>query len=255
MTEILEALPMEPAGLVERKSRAPRTQKVPTTPMGMVALAVTQGATIDKLEKLMDLQDRWEAREALKAFNTSFAAFKAEAVQITKNVKVTDGPLKGKSYADLFGVVQAVTPALSKHGLSASWKTTKDEPNWIEVTCILRHIDGHFETESMGGVPDIGGAKNAIQARASSKSYLERYTLMAITGLASSDMDKDGHGEGVKMPEGEFQGHLEKIRKASNETLKAVYQEAVSACPKGDTISPAAFDTEKNNRYRQLNPR
>ena len=236
-------------------TRKTRTPKAPATPMGMVAMAVAQGATIDKLEKLMDLQDRWEARESLKAFNVAFADFKAEAVQIVKNVKVTDGPLKGKSYADLFGVVQAVTPALSKHGLSASWKTTKDDPNWIEVTCILRHIDGHYETESMGGIPDVGGAKNAIQARASSKSYLERYTLMAITGLASSDMDKDGHGEGVKMPEGELQTHLAKIQTASNETLKTVYQEAVASCPKGDTKTPQSFADAKNLRYRELNPK
>ncbi len=31
----------------------------------------------------------------------------------------------------------------------------------------------------MGGPPDAGGAKNALQARASTKSYLERYTLKA----------------------------------------------------------------------------
>ena len=241
-------------GVVERKTRQPRTPKIPTTPMGMLALAVSQGATIDKMEKLMDLQDRWEATEALKAFNVAFSDFKSEAVQITKNITVTDGPLKGKRYADLFGVVAAVTPALSKYGLSASWKLTKDEPNWIEVTCILRHILGHSESVSMGGVPDTGGAKNAIQARASSKSYLERYTLLAITGLASSDLDKDGHGEGVKMPEDEFQGHLAKIRNATNQTLREVYMAAVAACPKGDTVSPQAFGTEKNARYRALNP-
>ena len=46
----------------------------------------------------------------------------------------------------------------------------------------------------MGGPPDTGGAKNAIQARASTKSYLERYTLKAITGLSEQDDDDDGGG-------------------------------------------------------------
>jgi hypothetical protein len=56
----------------------------------------------------------------------------------------------------------------------------------MEVTCILRHELGHSETASMGGKPDVGGAKSPIQARASTKSYLERYTFMAVTGQAAS---------------------------------------------------------------------
>jgi len=47
----------------------------------------------------------------------------------------------------------------------------------------------------MGGPPDAGGAKNAIQARASTKTYLERYTLKAITGLSEQDDDTDGNAE------------------------------------------------------------
>ncbi|WP_439586939.1 hypothetical protein [Hydrogenophaga sp.] len=44
----------------------------------------------------------------------------------------------------------------------------------------------------MGGPPDAGGAKNAIMARASTVTYLERYTLKAITGLSEQDDDDDG---------------------------------------------------------------
>jgi hypothetical protein len=61
----------------------------------------------------------------------------------------------------------------------------------MEVTCFLRHVGGHQESASMGGPPDAGGAKNAIQARASTKTYLERYTLKAITGLSEQDDDTD----------------------------------------------------------------
>jgi hypothetical protein len=107
-----------------------------------------------------------------------------EAVTIIKNRNVTAGPLSGKKYAELFAIVNAVTPALSRHGLSSSWKITKDDKEWIEVTCTLKHTGGHTESVSMGGPPDVGGAKNAIQARASTVSYLERYTLKAITGLS-----------------------------------------------------------------------
>lgn len=165
------------------------------TPAHLLQIAVQQGTSLDQLERLMALQERWEATEARKAYDAAFSAFKAEAVVIVKNKSVSAGPLSGKKYAELFSVVNAVTPALSRHGLSSFWQITKDMPDWIEVTCTLKHVAGHTETVSMGGPPDIGGAKNPIQARASTVSYLQRYTLKAITGLSEQDDDTDGgHG-------------------------------------------------------------
>lgn len=166
----------------------------PATPAQLLQMAVAQNADIDKLERLMVLQREWLAAQAKAAFDRAFAAFKAEAVRIVKNTVVTDGPLKGKTYVNLQGVVDAVTPALSAHGLSTSWKLSKDEPNWMEVTCTLRHVDGHQESVSMSGEPDTGPGRNKLQARASTKNYLERYTLLAITGMAAGEADDDGAG-------------------------------------------------------------
>jgi hypothetical protein len=162
------------------------------SPGALLALAVQRGDDMERLKQLMDLQDRWEASEALKAYNRAFAAFKAEAIVLVRNKKVTAGPLQGKSYAELHAVVNTITEALSRHGLSAAWNITKDERDWLEVTCTLKHSGGHSESVSMGGPPDTGGAKNKIQERASTVSYLERYTLKAITGLAEQDDDNDG---------------------------------------------------------------
>lgn len=181
---------------LEEVQREPQTALAvqASSPMSMMLSAMDRGASLEQVEKMMALQERWEATEARKAYNAAFSAFKAEAVRIVKNKTVTDGPLKGKSYAELFAVVDALTPALSRHGLSASWKLTKDEPQWLEVTCYLRHVNGHEESVSMGGPPDAGGAKNALQARASTKNYLERYTLKAICGVAEGGEDDDGSG-------------------------------------------------------------
>lgn len=170
------------------------------SPAAMMMAAMSQGASLEQVEKMMDLQDRWERKEAEKAYNAAFAAFKAEAVRIVKGRKVTDGPLRGKEYAELHDVVDAVTPALSRHGLSTAWKLTRDEKDWLEVTCTLKHVGGHSESVSMGGPPDAGGAKNALQARASTKSYLERYTLKAICGVAEGGDDTDGNPPPASVP-------------------------------------------------------
>lgn len=189
---------------IERKAQPIAVQQTGTiaaqSPMGMMLAAMNQGASLEQVEKMMDLQDRWERKEAEKAYNAAFAAFKAEAVRIIKGRKVTDGPLRGKEYAELHDVVDAVTPALSRHGLSTAWKLTKDEPQWLEVTCTLKHTSGHSESVSMGGPPDAGGAKNALQARASTKSYLERYTLKAICGVAEGGDDTDGNPPPASVP-------------------------------------------------------
>jgi hypothetical protein len=202
------------------------------TPADLLAIAVQNNADLDKLERLMALQERFEASNARKAYDAAFAAFKAEAVTIIKNRQVTDGPLKNKRYAELFAVVNAVTPALSKHGLSSSWKLTKDEKDWLEVTCYLKHTAGHVESVSMGGPPDAGGAKNAIQARASTVSYLERYTLKAICGLSEQEDDTDGTSNERRVAEWQ-----ERIDAAGNEAeLSQVKREGGQAFSKAKDV-------------------
>src|SRR3990167_8006199 len=84
------------------------------TPWDLLARAQAQGADMASLRQFMDLAERHEANEAKKAFNQAFADFKTEAIKIVRNKTVTDGPLKGKRYAELFSFVDAVTPALKR---------------------------------------------------------------------------------------------------------------------------------------------
>jgi hypothetical protein len=180
------------------KNEAP-TVLAPFTPtsnpvMDMIRQAIAEGQPLDVIRELKDMAKELAADEATRAFNAAFAAFKGEVVKVDRTRRVTDGPLKGRSYAELFSFVDAATPALSKHGLSASWSVTKDEKDWIEVTCTLEHALGGKKQVSQGGPPDAGGAKNALQARISTVTYLERATFKAICGLAEQGDDDDGAG-------------------------------------------------------------
>jgi len=203
----------------------------PQTPMAMLAVAVQKGMDAATIAGLMDLQERYDANEAKKAFNVAFAAFKGEVIKVVKNRTVEVGPLKDKKYAELFSVVNAITPALSLHGLSASWKLTKDEKDWIEVTCTIKHALGHSESVSMGGPPDTGGAKSPIQARASSVSYLERYTLKAICGVAEQGEDDDGAGKQAGMSDEAYQAWKAKIEATKTKAAaKEVWRDAIKVC-------------------------
>ena len=228
---------------------------VSITPAAMLQLAASKDVDPDKLQKLMDFAERWQANAAKMAFNTAMMAFKTDALRISRNITYSDGPLKGKKYADLFGVVDKLTPALSSHGLSASWKVTKDDPGWLEVTCTIRHEAGHSESVSMGGEPDKGPARNAITARGSSVTYLERYTLLAAVGMAVAGQDDDGgKPDSPKMGDQEYLSYVENIENAATkDELRRFYETAYKAAEKiGDKGAMTAFIKAKDAAKERL---
>ena len=162
------------------------------TPTSILQEAVKQGANVDTLAKLLELQERWEANEARKAFEDAFAAFKAEAPKLERTREVSFG--QGRTsykYTPLDVIANTLGPILAKHGLNYNWRqlATKEE---ISVTCVLRHKMGHSIENMLAAQADPSGSKNAIQAIGSAVSYLRRYTLLGVLGMATSDEDTDG---------------------------------------------------------------
>jgi hypothetical protein len=163
-----------------------------TTPAMLLSMAIDQGADLDRLEKLMLLQERWESTNARKAYSQAMAGFKANPPEIEKDRKVAFGNTK-YSHATLGNVTDKINSALSQHGLSVGW-TTKQEGKSVTVTCRITHVLGHYEETSLTADLDTSGAKNSIQALGSTITYLARYTVLALTGLATKDQDNDGAG-------------------------------------------------------------
>lgn len=165
-----------------------------TTPNQLLALAVQQGADLDRLERLMALQERWEANEARKAYVAAMVAFKAEPARITKDKTVRYGTGTNTTeytHATLGNVVQTVVQGLAKHDLSHSWDTRRAADRVI-VSCRITHALGHSECVELEAGLDTSGSKNNIQAMGSTITYLQRYTLLAITGFATEDDDGRG---------------------------------------------------------------
>lgn len=156
------------------------------TPADLLRMAVSQDADIDKLEKLMGLQERWEANEARKYYVTAMSSFRNDCPMIDKTKKAHNS-----KYAGLAETIEQIKGLMSENGLSHSWRTETAD-NVITVTCIVTHVSGHSEQTSLPAMPDTSGSKNSIQAIGSTVSYLQRYTLFSILGLASAEMDDDG---------------------------------------------------------------
>jgi hypothetical protein len=165
------------------------------TPMEMLNAAVTRGDSIDKLERLMDLNDRWEKAQAKKAFLEAKAAFKAVAPSILRD---KENKQYKSHYASIGNLVNTTNEALSKHGFDASWDYDQTDTT-IKCTCTLKHVQGHSESVTLGGPPDVSGAKNPLQQIKSTTTYLRIATFEAVTGIATKDgaADDDGNGAGA----------------------------------------------------------
>ena len=170
--------------------------------MALIQRAATdKDFSVEKLEKLLDVKERWDAEEARRAYVGALAKFKRAAPALVKNKQVDFTPKTGGrvryKHATLGQVAALVAGALAEHGLSHGWGITQNDGD-VTVTCTLTHERGHSESVSLTAPPDDTGGKNVIQRIGSTATYLQRYTLLAITGLASDEQDDDGIGAGER---------------------------------------------------------
>lgn len=169
----------------------------PVTPDTLLLIAVEKGADPEYIGKLLDLRERGMAMAARQAYVKSMALFKTEPVTIRRSkevgYKTREGDFVGYTHAELSDVTDAVGPAMAKHGLSFAWNILQGN-GLITVECVVTHELGHSEKVVMSGPPDNSGKKNVIQQTASTITYLQRYTLLAVTGMSTKGMDDDGAG-------------------------------------------------------------
>ena len=174
------------------------------TPVNLLQIAVQRGANIEELERLMVLQERFERREAEKEFTAAIAEFKRNPPTILKEKHVKFGTTE-YFHATHSAVTTAIVAGLAAHGISHRWDTDQDGGK-IGITCVLTHRAGHSQSTRLESGSDTSGGKNTIQAIMSAKTYLERHTLLAATGLSTTDIDAtddDGRGTDKKEKEPE----------------------------------------------------
>lgn len=181
------------------------------SPAEIIQIAVQSGANLAELREAMKLQFEFEANEARKAFHQAMTNFKSNPIEIDKDKEVSFGNTH-YTHATLANVVRTITKELSKHGLSASWRTEQQEAK-VCVSCKITHVMGHSEETMLCAPSDTSGAKNAIQAMGSTVTYLQRYTLLSITGLATSDQPDDDGNAATEFINAWQVGDLQKLLK------------------------------------------
>lgn len=165
------------------------------SPASLIALAIQQGADVEKLERLMALSERWNAKQAEEAYYRARSDFQASCPVIKKTKTVEFNKTK-YNYAPLDEIVETIREPLRATGLSFRWEFNPTTEGGLTVTCIVTHVQGHSERNQMSAEPDDSGAKNRIQQLGSTAQYLQRYTLIGALGITSADTDDDGRSSG-----------------------------------------------------------
>lgn len=164
---------------------------------------------IDKLQRLMDMQERAMVRNAKASYAAALSAMQPELPVISRKGKIevrkkeASGERTGEiqqstPYALWEDINEGIRPVLATHGFALSFRVGMAQDGKITITGILSHREGHSEETTITLQHDSTGSKNAVQAVGSSVSYGKRYTAGALLNFTSRGEDDDGKLAGAQ---------------------------------------------------------
>lgn len=192
---------------------------VPTVPEMLHAVikgGVTEG-NVGALQKMVDLYERMEARNAAKEFADAFVKLQSEmpAVQASKAVKNNDGSHR-YTYAPYEEIMDAVRPLLTKHGFTVSFDTEVGEGR-ITSICKLAHTGGHSSTNRFSvriGKGPPGASET--QADGAARTYARRGALCDCLNIVT-EKDTDARVEGSYITPEQAESLRKRVRETGSE--------------------------------------
>jgi ERF superfamily len=150
---------------------------------------------VDKLDRLLLMRERENARVAEQAFNAALAEAQTEMHPVATD---SDNPQARSRYASYAALDRAVRPIYAGHGFALSFNTA-DAPGLEQarIVCDVSHVGGHTRRYHIDMPVDGKGARGGdvmtkTHAMGSGISYGMRYLLRMIFNLAI-DYDDDGN--------------------------------------------------------------
>ena len=149
----------------------------------------------EQLEKMMELQERWEANEARKAFHDAMT-------QAQKNMPVIPRDKKNEQTGSMYSkhetIIKLAKPVYTAAGFSMMfYEGDTAKPDHIRIMCDIRHEKGHMETRHIDLKIDTTGIKGTvnktgIHGSGSTISYGRQYLPGMIFNIPTGD-DNDGN--------------------------------------------------------------
>lgn len=187
--------------------------------------------------------------ETIAALAKALASAQGEIENASKNMK--NDHFKNK-YADLAEVLNTVRPVFAKHGLAVT-QFPSFEGGLVHVETMLTHESGEW----MAGTASAPVSKQDAQGVGSAITYLRRYSLAAVAGVAQED--DDANAATAKKPEpkadpNRLADHIAAIDAAADmDALKVAFDEAIAYCrAAGDRLAEQAIVKAKNDRKAKV---
>ncbi|MBD1602414.1 ERF family protein [Pseudomonas typographi] len=188
--------------------------------------AADPSCDIDKLERLMAMHERMQARDAEAEFNAAMAAMQSDIPSIAERGAIVVNGQKRSDYATFEDINDVIKPIMQRHGFAITFKV-ENVPSGLSVTGILMHRTGHRESTTMLLPLDTSGSKNAVQAVGSSTSYGKRYVMSALLNLTTRGEDDDGHAAVPATTVTEIQARqLQALLNRCSDKAKAAFENA-----------------------------
>lgn len=179
--------------IVERQESAVAVANESATILQVIQRAAADPqCDIEKMERLMAMHERMQARNAETEFNAAMARMQTEMPSIAERGEIKVNNQVRSKYATFEDINDVVKPIMQAHGFAISFRVDH-EPNQIKVTGVLMHQAGHREQTAMVLPLDTSGSKNSVQAVGSSVSYGKRYVMSALLNITTRGEDDDGH--------------------------------------------------------------
>jgi len=159
-------------------------------------LARDPNASVEKIERLMALWERGEARKAETAFNAAMSVAQQEMRPVAADA---ENPQTRSRYASYEALDRELRPIYTKHGFALSFNTgDAPQADYVRVLCDVTHLGGHGKVYKADMPADGKGAKGGdvmtkTHAVGSAMSYGMRYLLKMIFNVAVGEDDDDGN--------------------------------------------------------------
>lgn len=211
------------------------------------SMATNPACDIEKLERLMQLKERMDAKQAEAEFNAALSRVQGGMGRVEADA--TNSQTRSQ-YATYGKLDKAVRPIYSREGFSLSFSTEAAPEGFVGMVCFVSHSAGHTR-EYRALVPSDGkGAKGGdvmtkTHAFGSGTSYGMRYLLKMIFNIAIGEEDDDGNAaSGQDLRNAAMDDLLQRVKDtATPDDLTKVWQSGVK-------VLRAARDSEGYEEFK-----
>ena len=166
------------------------------SPTTLLQLAIQKGVDVVQLEKLIELQERYQKSIAEKEFNIAMANFQKNCpvIKKEKTVKGKDG-VKRYSYASIGEIISQIKKPLGENNLFYDF-ITEDEKEFLKVTCTITHERGHSKNTSFKVPIGKEDYMTDVQKYGARVTFAKRYALCNALGITTAEEDIDAINTG-----------------------------------------------------------